>query len=265
MWCDSIASMPHKRSAAGKKKRSQKARKIIREQLVTAGQQRHCPLLLEVRFNCRIVNNRGDILACIFRQTIPKEQLDQLIKSTQVLLENQEPKKETSCRGKDISVYHLGCWRKYAEKGRLTKQTTEFATQWFRTNAKVFEIVAGLFKSNFSELYTTYSNAKMRLAQTLQEHEVTQILGPWCSLALNINFASEIHTDKHDYRTGYCWIVPFGNFIGGALHMKEINTNAYLEAGDCIAFRSYDLLHYVLPYEGVRHSLVLFSHHEMFF
>jgi len=81
---------------------------------------------------------------------------------------------------------------------------------------------------------------------------------------LNINCAQAQHKDELDYRAGFCWVTTFGTYTGGSLYFSELNIEFNIQPGDLIAFKSYLLRHGVQPYNGQRHSLVLFGHHEVF-
>lgn len=92
-----------------------------------------------------------------------------------------------------------------------------------------------------------------------------------CTVAINDNFATEIHKNTHNYKHGavfkvnwqteFCFIVVFGdkNYVGGNLIIKIENKKHpfKLKRKDGIMFRSALLTHYVTKFYGNRYSMVL--------
>jgi hypothetical protein len=80
--------------------------------------------------------------------------------------------------------------------------------------------------------------------------------------AVNFNTICGYHIDQND--DGFCWIVPLGEWEGGDLIFPQLKVRIKLKPGNILAFRSNLLLHGNLPCSGVRHSLVFFTHNNLF-
>jgi hypothetical protein len=70
--------------------------------------------------------------------------------------------------------------------------------------------------------------------------------------------------DRDDDKYGFCWLVPLGEWEGGDLIFPQLNVRIKLKPGNILAFRSNLLVHGNLPCSGVRHSLVFFTHNNLF-
>ena len=120
---------------------------------------------------------------------------------------------------------------------------------------------------------------KLRLLQLLigvaNDSEISGN-GPECftSICLNVDFASEVHTDSHN--SGSSWIVAGGEYTGGGLFVEKVCADDREEpcsmehAGSRIDGVSVDIKnswykfegssrHCTLPYCGYRVSVVFFS------
>jgi len=82
--------------------------------------------------------------------------------------------------------------------------------------------------------------------------------------AINFNTLCGYHIDRHDDKYGFCWLVPLGEWEGGDLIFPQLKVRIKLKPGNILAFRSNLLVHGNLPYSGVRHSLVFFTHNNLF-
>ena len=82
--------------------------------------------------------------------------------------------------------------------------------------------------------------------------------------AINFNTISGYHIDRDDDKYGFCWLVPLGEWEGGDLIFPQINVRIKLKPGNILLFRSNLLVHGNLPCLGVRHSLVFFTHNNLF-
>jgi hypothetical protein len=60
-------------------------------------------------------------------------------------------------------------------------------------------------------------------------------------------------------------MIIFGNFTGSELKFINLNIEAELQSGNLICFQSKHLFHGNNSYEGVKHSLIFFINHEIFF
>ena len=82
--------------------------------------------------------------------------------------------------------------------------------------------------------------------------------------AVNFNTICGYHIDRDDDKYGFCWLVPLGDWEGGDLIFPQLNVRIKLKPGNILAFRSNLLVHGNLPFSGVRHSLVFFTHNNLF-
>lgn len=120
--------------------------------------------------------------------------------------------------------------------------------------------IASFTIRQFSRLRRQY----LKLIETLPKKQQTQAIGTFATMALNIDYAASSHRDNSDYREGFCFILPFGSFTGGRLRLDSYGVEIDAHPGDLIILRSYLVEHSVTPYEGIRHSIVFFSHNMMF-
>lgn len=82
--------------------------------------------------------------------------------------------------------------------------------------------------------------------------------------AVNFNTICGYHIDRDDDKYGFCWLVPLGDWEGGDLIFPQLNVRIKLKPGNILAFRSNLLVHGNLPCSDVRHSLVFFTHNNLF-
>lgn len=84
---------------------------------------------------------------------------------------------------------------------------------------------------------------------------------PFTAIVINVNACSKAHRDRQDLEI--CLVIPIGTFTGGALVLMETGLVLYLTQGDIAIFRSDDITHLNLHYQGKRASIVLHSDKEM--
>ena len=82
--------------------------------------------------------------------------------------------------------------------------------------------------------------------------------------AVNFNTICGYHIDRDDDKYGFCWLVPLGDWEGGDVIFPQLNIRVKLKPENILAFRSNLLIHSNLPCFGVRHSLVFFTHNNLF-
>ena len=82
--------------------------------------------------------------------------------------------------------------------------------------------------------------------------------------AINFNTLCGYHIDRHDDKYGFCWLVPLGEWKGRNLIFPQLKVWVKLKPGNILAFRSNLLVHENLPYSDIRHSLVFFTHNNLF-
>jgi len=255
-----MGNKKRKRSKTGEKHREEKKRSRIRTITVvvphTKGQEQNIPeKSLRLEHSTHIVEPCGDTVIQLFKRAIPKALLEQLLESLNVLLENLPPHETLSNRGKE-KTYHLGCWRKSMKEPTITKQTNHPASREFlQKNAELFDFVSKVFHQHYPKLYEVYSKVSMP----------EKLVGNFGTVAVNVDYATEPHYDSDDFSNGLCWVMPIGNYTGGELRFFGLNIEVDLQPGDLICFQSKHLLHGNNPYEGIRHSLVFFTNHAMFF
>ena len=93
----------------------------------------------------------------------------------------------------------------------------------------------------------------MEVVSVLPGNAVPPVI-PFISLVVNINVISKAHRDSHDRHL--CMVIPVGHFEGGALCLLENGLVLELRNGDIALFRSSEVMHFNLDYQGARASLV---------
>jgi len=194
-----------------------------------------------------VVNHRGDVLIRVWKKKITDDHLRVLARSTERLLEANAPK----------DTFHLGSWR---ESSKTVEKTADSrlpgVERWLEKNRRLFRSVSWTFEKTWPDLHQHYTSVPAPLK-----------VGAWSTVTLNADVGQkDPHFDWKDYRDGYCWVVPFGDFRrGGELHFPGLNVTIKMRPGMLVAFRSYDLEHEVKRYKGKRNSLVFHQHQTMFF
>ncbi|THU91033.1 hypothetical protein K435DRAFT_675017, partial [Dendrothele bispora CBS 962.96] len=80
---------------------------------------------------------------------------------------------------------------------------------------------------------------------------------PFSSFVLNINVMTEVHRDKGD-KNG-CIVLVLGQHQGGDICFQEAKLVVETAHGDMVTFCSDEVTHFLLPYKGVRASVVIHS------
>ncbi|KAF8646079.1 hypothetical protein AX16_007402, partial [Volvariella volvacea WC 439] len=80
---------------------------------------------------------------------------------------------------------------------------------------------------------------------------------PFGGFVLNFNTCTRIHRDHSDDKI--CTVIPITMCEGGELCFFELGLVLKVETGDMAAFKSADISHFNLPYQGKRASLVSHS------
>jgi len=174
--------------------------------------------------------------------------------STNTLIDKHEPPLNITKRGEQTS-YYFGYWRKYSQFITMTPQTKHEAfNDWYQQNLPLFEFLGNLLKINYTKLYEAYEKIDSKY----------RLFGPWSMAVLNINSISNFHVDSADWFNGFCLVISFGDFNGAELHFPVINVTLNIEETDVALFQSHKLEHGNNPFCGIRHSLVLVSHNNLF-
>jgi len=67
------------------------------------------------------------------------------------------------------------------------------------------------------------------------------------------------HRDMKDWKDGYCAVINVGNYEDGQLYFPDLNIQMNNWKCGVTFFKSFKLLHGVLPFIGNRLSVVLFT------
>lgn len=208
---------------------------------------------------CKVKDLRGGTLLQCFRAAISTQLLLILHDSTEQLVKSFPPPSGKRGNRGDVRRYHMGYWRKYSNSTFQIKDTDHPASlSWIQANRSLFQLLGCIFLHFFPDLYSHYATVASSLPGPA-------FFTPWAAVSLNINFPALPHKDKHDHRHGFCWVVPFGSWEGGNLHMAELDQEVALTPGDVVCFQSTNITHHNSKYLGTRYSLVLFSHDALFF
>ncbi|KAF8952215.1 hypothetical protein BDZ97DRAFT_1931131 [Flammula alnicola] len=80
---------------------------------------------------------------------------------------------------------------------------------------------------------------------------------PFGGFVLNLNVATRVHRDHEDM--DFCSIVVISDCVGGGLALCELGIWLDLDNGDCVMFRSSEITHFNMHFEGYRASFVFHS------
>ena len=80
---------------------------------------------------------------------------------------------------------------------------------------------------------------------------------PFAGIVLDINIITKAHRDGMD--DVICLVIPVGHWTGGELCLHEPGICLELSQGDIVIFRSREITHFNLRYDGYRASIVLHS------
>lgn len=81
---------------------------------------------------------------------------------------------------------------------------------------------------------------------------------PFGGFVVNLNVATRAHRDHKDFRR-LCLIIVISDCKGGELALVEPGVVLELQSGDMVLFRSADLTHFNLDFQGFRASMVMHS------
>ena len=80
---------------------------------------------------------------------------------------------------------------------------------------------------------------------------------PFAGFVINLNVATRVHRDYMD--DSICVVISISDSIGGELCILELGLVVCLRSGDAIIFKSSQLTHFNMHYQGRRASLVFHS------
>jgi len=190
--------------------------------------------------------HNGDILIRVWRNKVPDRHIQVLHHETKRLLAGLEI-------GRQLNI---GSWRERSKTVEVTADSKLGGVEtWLEKNQKLFKSVSAVFKRTWPKLYAHYHRISA---------EAPLKVGAWSTVAIN-SAARLVHTDTKDYKDGYCWVVPFGDFEGGELYFPDLNITIKMAPQMLVAFQSFNLKHGVNPFTGSRYSLVFYQHQTMFF
>ena len=75
----------------------------------------------------------------------------------------------------------------------------------------------------------------------------------------------DYHVDVNDFKGGYCVVTCWGDFEGGNLEFPELGISIALRPRDVIFFKSSHLSHGTSAVKGIRCSIVLTTHANVFY
>jgi hypothetical protein len=196
---------------------------------------------------------------CLFKGVIDREKLSKLVESTKRLCNNFPKASKNQTARKENLVYHFGSWCDSSPHPKNTSDTRHSAaTKWISENENLFSLMNVIFEDHFPNLFKHYSKIS-------SSNRHLQTFGAWCSVAVNINFASSYHSDRKDNPNGLCWVLPFGTYSrGGELNLEQLKCTIAFRPGDVVCFKSRDIYHWNSDFDNVRNSLVFFTHDNMF-
>ncbi|RPA72983.1 hypothetical protein BJ508DRAFT_314248 [Ascobolus immersus RN42] len=171
-------------------------------------------------------------------------------------------------------IIHLGVWNQatwqherpacsFGLRGGSLKYKEDenymLIQQFLVENDALFRHIGGILKRMDEKLYEEYSSIE------LPPFVDKTLFWPFCMLAINRNCFSLPHKDLNDLARGFCFLLCWGDFKGGDVTFAELRLKIPLQKGQLLVFRSALLTHWNQPvYEGVRHSMVLFTPSRMF-
>jgi hypothetical protein len=200
----------------------------------------------------------GDVLVKCIRSVIPKRIYNNLQSSTEILRNNL--KGHIDLERNIREVYHFGCTRDCSKEIRITKHSNKIAGKiWENENKPLWKLLNIIFKMEQPEMYDAFNNVELP----------KRTFGAWAGCALNADIPEEgvsTHNDPQDCRSGYCWVIPFGDFqSGGELVFPELKVTIPLFAGDLVYFKSYELQHGIRKFKGKRKSVIMYMHNNILF
>ncbi|KAF0480806.1 calnexin independence factor cif1 [Gigaspora margarita] len=116
-------------------------------------------------------------------------------------------------------------------------------------------VLANIIQKHYPNWYN-----KLKLVQ--YPKKVKKLFKVFSLLNINYNATTSFHIDAND--NGLCVVVPVGNWTSGDLIFPCLNLKIKLVKGQVIMFRSDLLIHGNAPAQGIRFSMVFFSHKSTF-
>ena len=200
----------------------------------------------------------GDVLVKCFRSVIPQICLENLKSSTDIL--RIKLKGHVDVDRNILEVYHFGSTRDCAKEITITEHSRKKAGKnWEDEHKPLWHLLNVIFSIEHPEMFQAFKEIKLP----------NKTFGAWSGCALNAAIPEEgvsAHRDLQDCRSGYCWVVPFGDLeYGGELEFPELRVLIPLFPGDLVYFKSYELKHGIRKFKGKRQSVVVYTHNTILF
>jgi len=198
----------------------------------------------------------GGLLVQYFKKPFPRLMCDTLLVSTEELRLHVKPDRNTTKSFGD--VYRFGHWQSGLPTTKPLKKTLDPNVQlWIKTNQSLFEKVATAVGTFFPEV--------RKRNESLPEEK--RLFGMFSFAALYINSQNYPRPIKYGYRGQFGVLIPLGDWTGGGIHFKHLNTTIELVQQDFILFAEDSLIHENTPAipGKTRHSLVLTTHPAAFY
>ena len=109
------------------------------------------------------------------------------------------------------------------------------------------------------ELYNRLVRIRQLIPPSIRVTFATTGDNPHSFLAQLFDVQTEGHVDDSDMKFGLAAIKCFGDFTGGDLVFKGLGVRIEYPSGSHCHLRGSELYHYVMPYKGIRHCLVLIT------
>jgi len=243
-----------------KEKRKQKRRFIITNIPETEGQKRETARHehLTINTSTTVHSAINTIIFMTWMKYAPLPLMDVLQSSTELLLTKISPKLTKKGGGK-VYAFHFGWWRNFGDDLYEISDCfeNEDAHIWISTNQPLWDLFNVLLQQDLPALH------KSLMALPIPADK--RYFGAIPLVILNVNNEIPPHHDGRDKREGLCFSMPFGNWRGGLLQLHDLNMSVNARPGDICGFQSFNLLHSVSAYTGVRYSVILTSHDDMYF
>lgn len=85
----------------------------------------------------------------------------------------------------------------------------------------------------------------------------------WCTMAIIHNLQVDPHKDSKDIPHGFVAMTCAGDFTKGDLVLPDLGVSIPYQPGDVVFMRSAILEHFISTYDGLRTSLVWFTHDDV--
>eukprot|EP00027_Filamoeba_sp_ATCC50430_P009006 CAMPEP_0168560620 /NCGR_PEP_ID=MMETSP0413-20121227/11158_1 /TAXON_ID=136452 /ORGANISM="Filamoeba nolandi, Strain NC-AS-23-1" /LENGTH=332 /DNA_ID=CAMNT_0008591935 /DNA_START=223 /DNA_END=1218 /DNA_ORIENTATION=- len=195
-------------------------------------------------------SHRG-ILFIFLRQWFYKDEISN-IDTYMSDLSNCNTILDTTRRG-DGNAKHIGWWTtrgKGFDQAIPTTNSTPSVAKLLYSSVPLVQATSPVVKYLFP--------AAAMLYETVPSH--FRPFDLWSLMIANFISPQTAHTDYEDVASGICCLIPLGEFAGGQLYFEQLKTTIHCQPGDCILFRSDVLKHKVLPFDGLRMSVVFVTH-----